>query len=150
MNSPISPLKTTQIIHFAFCTGILLFAGATLFINMESLKLEFSFREGSIEFLSPIVTGLGLFVGPLLFNKIIESIDENSNPSSKFVKYQTAFLVKCAFLESGALISIFACFITTNVLFMAFAALSFFSLWYAKPTREKVISTLQLQDSDLF
>ena len=143
-------LKPIQLIHLAFCTSILLFAGVVLFINMETLRFDLSSKNlYLIEFLAPIMVGIGLFVGPFIFNKIIQNIDETSSPSSKLLKYQTAFLVKCAFLESAALINIVACLITSNVLFLIFAALTFFALWHAKPTKDKVCSTLQLQDSDL-
>jgi hypothetical protein len=143
-------IKVIQIIHFAFCTSILLFAGVTLFINMETLRFDLYLKASEpLEFLAPLITGIALFMGPFIFNKIIQNIDMNDDLSSKLMKYQAAFIVKCAILEAGAFMCIVACFITFNVLFMVFASLAFFSIWYAKPTKDKISSVLQLQDSDL-
>jgi hypothetical protein len=144
-------LKPVQLIHLAFCTAILLFAGTVLFLNMETLKFDFSVETANpIEIVAPIMMVASLFMGTMIFNKMIAAIDETSSISAKLIQYQTAFLVKCAFFESAALLNIVVCLMTSNVLFMIFAAVPFFGLWFAKPTKDKVYSTLQLHDSDLF
>lgn len=143
-------LKPLQTIHLAFCTAILLFSGAVLFINMESLKFDLAFKNPAPgEIVAPIMVVACLVMGTFIFNKLIEKIDINSDASSKLMQYQTAFLVEFAFFESAALMNIVMCLITTNVLFMVFAAIVFFAMWAAKPTKDKVCNTLQLQDSDL-
>ncbi len=66
----------------------------------------------------------------------------------RFAKYQAAFLIKCALLEAAAIFSILMCLITHNFYFIVVAAFSLIALVLMRPTKEKVYTTLQIQDTD--
>jgi hypothetical protein len=142
-------IKATQLIHLSFCTAILLFAGAIIFILGPNLKFDFKLKDADgLELVAPIVAVLGMLMSSFLFKKLIGEVDVMSSPTDRFMKFQTAFLVKCALLEAGALINIVACFISGNAFFLIFASAPFFVLWASKPTKDKVYTILQLQDTD--
>ena len=89
-------------------------------------------------------------LGTYLFKNLIGKIDEFSNTNEKFAKYQVAFLVKCALLEAAAIFSIIMCLNTFNAYFIFVASFSFIALLLMRPTKEKVYSTLQIQDTNQF
>ena len=142
-------LKTILLIHIALCTGVLLFAGVALVMNSGALTFNMAINhDDPIEYLAPIMAVTVIALSTILFNKLIGEIDYTSRPVNRFTKYQTAFIVKMALLEGGALMNIVACIITKNALFLAIAAIVFFIMSAARPTKDKVYGQLGLQDTD--
>lgn len=90
-----------------------------------------------------------LAIAPIISNKVLAPAEEATDIPSKLARYQTAFIVKAALYESAALFNIVCCLITSNALFMVFAMLTFFALWWSKPTLAKAALTLGVQESDL-
>lgn len=136
-----------QIIHGAFCTGVLIFGIASLFINKDRLLFEIPAKAEDLTL--PAVGILSLIFGPILFKKLIGNIEETSPANQKVMQYQTAFLVKCAFFEAGALANIIAFLMYANLFFLLFAGLCFIFLIMSRPTPDKVAECLRLQDSDI-
>ncbi len=145
-------LKTIQIIHIAFCTAVFLFAVVCLVVIKDDAYFELPFKSVEpINFIAPIVAVLGLIMSPILFKITLGDISQgNLEDSSKLVRYQTAFLIRMAFLESGALINIVACLITHNLFFMLFAAICFTAMLLIRPSKDRIYTTLEIQDTDLF
>ncbi|RZL34016.1 MAG: hypothetical protein EOO96_11100 [Pedobacter sp.] len=142
-------LKPIQLIHTAFCIAVLTFAAVTLFINKD--KLIFSTKmanEGAMNLLFPLIGLISISIGIFMYNRMLAGINETDTFESKLVKYQTAFLVKCALFEAGALLNIVACFITGNSIFMLFAGISFLALLMSRPIKDRVIAELKLEYPD--
>lgn len=148
-------IKPLKIIHGAFCLSILLFATVVCFVNKDLLVFDFTLSHSNtnfsiLSFIAVIFTVLAMNLGTYLFNKIIERIDLSASSSEKFAKYQTAFIIKCALLESTALFSLVMCLITFNFYFIIVAAFPLVALWLIKPTAEKIDEALQIQDNNSF
>lgn len=140
-------LKITQLIHASFCIAVFAFAMVAIVVNQDKL---FFLVPNDGEGLVFIAVGvLSLIFSRVLFNKLIGNIDPTSNANSKLTQYQTAFLVKCALLEAGALANIVACLIDGNLFFLIVAGINFIALVMARPTASKVAYDLSLQDSDI-
>lgn len=140
-------LKITQLIHASFCLAVFVFAIVALFVNKDVLLFEMPKKWD--DFLFPALSVLSTILGTTIFNVLLGNIDQTSNTSSKLMQYQTAFLVKCAFLEAGALANIVAFLIDGNLFFLIFAGLSFARLVASRPTASRVADDLSLQDSDI-
>jgi uncharacterized membrane protein YidH (DUF202 family) len=148
-------IKPLKLIHLLFCFSIVAFAIVTFFLNKNLFVFDFTLSHPDtntniLSFIAVVFTVLAMNLGTFLFNSLIKKIDSSSSLQEKFAKYQTAFLVKCALLEAAAMFSIVMCLITYNLYFMLVAAFSLIALWLIKPTKEKVYTTLQIQDTDLF
>jgi hypothetical protein len=142
-------LKPAQIIHICFCIAIVMFATVTLLINKDALFFDASLTNTSpFNPVFPIISILGIVAGIFMFKKKIGAITPEQSFDEKFMQYQTAFLIKCAFCEAGALLNLVGCFQTHNLFFMLFAAASFIALLLSRPTKDKVIEDLQLQYPD--
>ena len=142
-------LKPIQLIHTAFCVAVFIFGAVTLFINKDILVFSTQMaNEGALNLLFPLIGLISISIGIFLYNRMMAGIDETDSFETKFTKYQTAFLVKCALFEAGALLNIVACFITGNSIFMVFAGISFLALLMSRPIKEKIVEELKLQYPD--
>lgn len=138
-------LKTLQIIHLALCSGVFLFALVTILLNKDSMIFDSKF-ENTLPF-NPIfpIIGLATLAGSIfLKNMLIKKINSSDSLDYKITQYQSAFIVGSALLEGGALLNIVGFLITTNAFFLIFAGISLFFLIRSRPTKDKVISDLQL------
>lgn len=142
-------LKIIQTIHFAFCSGIILFS--IVIISLSKENLFFDVNPATSAPFNPIFPVLSIVLavfGLFLFKKNTSAIDPQKDFNSKIVTYQTSFLILCAFLEAGALMNIIACFITHNTFFLIFGGICLMLLILNRPTKDKLISILQLQYPD--
>jgi F0F1-type ATP synthase membrane subunit c/vacuolar-type H+-ATPase subunit K len=142
-------LKQLQVIHLALCTGIFIFAAVTSFINRE--KFYFDANPANTAPFNPIFPIVGLIsisVSMIAFRNLISKIDKTAPLDSKITQYQTAFIMSAALLEGGALFNLVGSFISHNAFFLIFAAANLIFLIRNRPTKDKLISTLQLQHQD--
>lgn len=75
-------------------------------------------------------------------------IDKSATAETKINMYQSAFIISAAMLEGGALFNIVGFFMTHNSFFLIFGAVNFIFLILKRPTKDKLISALQLQYPD--
>ncbi|RBQ05900.1 hypothetical protein [Pedobacter miscanthi] len=142
-------LKTLQIIHLALCTGVFLFALVTIFLNREIMFFDANPQTTSP--FNPIFPIMGLITisGSMFFNRnLIAKIDKSATTDTKINMYQSAFIISAALLEGGALFNIVGFFMTHNSFFLIFGVANFIFLVLKRPTKDKLISTLQLQYPD--
>jgi hypothetical protein len=142
-------LKIAQTIHLCFCTAIVMFSIVVILINKDVLFFDANLTNTApFNPVFPIVAVVGIILGTAMFKKKIADISPELTFDEKFMQYQTAFLIKCAFCEAGALLNIVGCFETHNLFFMLFAAASFIALLLSRPSKDKVINDLQLHYPD--
>jgi len=142
-------LKTLQIIHAALCGGVFLFAMVTIFLNRDILFFDANPKTSApFNPIFPIVGLITISASLLFFRNVIAKIDQSAGADSKINQYQSAFIVSAAFLEGGALFNLVGFFLTHNSFFLIFAAANFIFLLLKRPTRDKLISALQLQYPD--
>ncbi|MHA4895729.1 hypothetical protein ACXZ1K_13330 [Pedobacter sp. PWIIR3] len=147
--SQISKLKPIKTIHLAFCAAVLTFAAVTALTVKNKIYFDASLDQNNGLYpLFPILAIVFTVIGLFLFNRQISAIDNSETFDSKFVKYQTAFLVRCAFLEGAALMNIVGFLLTGNTIFSLAAAIPFAFLVRLRPTKDNVIEQLNLQYPD--
>lgn len=142
-------LKTLQMIHLALCGGVFLFALITLFLNRE--MMFFDANPQSTKPYNPIAPIVGLITlsGSIFFSKnLLSKIDKSESAEMKINQYQSAFIISAALLEGGALFNLVVFFLTQNAFFLLFAAANWLFLIFKHPTKDKLISALQLQHPD--
>ena len=100
-------LKTISIIHFALFVGPLAF-GIFHYFNIQETKIDYSNIDDVYLFLVPILGILGIFGGNVLFNEKINDLTKLNTLREKLVGFQTASIIKYAFLEGAALFGIVA------------------------------------------
>ena len=144
-----SNLKPLQTIHMALCASVFLFAIATTLINKNQLFFDANpANTAPFNPIFPIVGLITISVSIIALKNITSKIDKTAAFDSKITQYQTAFIISSALLEGGALFNIVGSFISHNAFFLLFAAANLIFLIRNRPTKDKLISTLQLQYPD--
>ena len=144
-------LRTLQIIHLAYCIGPLLFTSVVLFINHPNQHLSFeTISSDPLLIIAPLMAIFSIVVSQIVFNSLLSKINANlsSSISNKFTQYQTAFIVKAAFLEGAALFNIVVFLMTSNLLTILFTVACIIFLWFSRPTTEKISGDLNLPDTN--
>ena len=96
----------------------------------------------------PIVGLVTISASIFFFKNVIAKIDRSTDLGTKINQYQSAFIISSALLEGGALFNTVGFFITQNAFFLIFSAANFIYLILKQPTKDKLISNLQLQYPD--
>lgn len=142
-------LKTLRIIHLALCSGIFLFALVTVLINKEIMFFDANPKTTApFNPIFPIMGLITISASIFMFRNLISKIDKTQSAEIKINLYQSAFIIGGALLEAGALFNIVGFSITHNTFFLIFAAANFIFLVLRRPTKDKLISSLQLQYPD--
>ncbi|MDQ0636812.1 F0F1-type ATP synthase membrane subunit c/vacuolar-type H+-ATPase subunit K [Pedobacter sp. W3I1] len=142
-------LKTLQIIHLALCSGVFLFALVTIFLNRDMMFFDANPKTTSpFNPIFPIMGLITISASIFFYRNLIAKIDKAAPADVKINMYQSAFIITSALLEGGALFNVVGFFITHNSFFLIFGAANFIFLILKRPTRDKLISALQLQYPD--
>lgn len=144
-----SKLKVMQVIHTAFCAAIGGFAVVALIMRKDQMHLDLSFEKNDPYFpLFPILAVIMVAVGFYMFNRQIRSIDPLISGDEKIAAYQTAFIVRCAFIEAPALLNTIAFLTFGNTVYLIVLAAVLVVFIRTRPTKEHVIDTTNLQFPD--
>jgi hypothetical protein len=144
-----SKLKIMQVIHTAFCAAITGFAIVALIMRKERIHLDISFSGNDPYFpLFPILAVISVAVGFFMFSKQIRSLGPMLTGDDKIAGYQTAFIVRCAFIEAPALLNVVAFLIYGNLVYLVVAAAVLVVFILTRPTKQHVIDTTGLQFPD--
>ena len=147
-------LKQLQILHLAFCVGVLMFMGVSAFLVFGETGPLGMDSDGSLIQKFTLV-GVVLAVGGLavaglvgsqtFFKRLIEKARARDAVADKLAGYRTAFIVSIALLEGPALVAVVFFLVKGNPPFMALAAVLVGRMLMLRPTREKVVAALGLQ-----
>jgi uncharacterized membrane protein YozB (DUF420 family) len=141
-----SKLKPMLLIHTAFFFAIITFA-LVAYLQVKDV-IHFSpgtNRNDALYPLFPILSIVFIFLGFFMFNRQIAAIDSAMSSDDKIMRYQTAFLIRCAFIEAGALLNIVAFLLTGNSVFLIFVGCALIAFVMIRPAKQKIIDTLNLQ-----
>ena len=148
MNTP--RLKTMQIILAAFCFSQISFALVTLMLNQERTFLSFSVsaEDGGLFPLFPILGLVFIGIGTFLFKRQLSAVPKEVTADEKIAGYQTAFIMRCAFIEGASLMNIVGFLISGNGAFLFIPAIAIAMLIVNRPTRDGIIAALSLSYPD--
>ena len=131
--------KTIQIIYGAFILAVIVFSGV-VFYGIEPQTFNLNVND-PFTIVVPIVAISSIFLSNILYQKMLEKIPTTSGLQSKLAHYQTATIVKGAVLESSALLTTVAAFVTNTISFLLITVI----VMYLKfPKKEKFKEEVKL------
>ncbi|TWR31592.1 ATP synthase F0 subunit C [Mucilaginibacter pallidiroseus] len=139
-------LKTIQIIHLALLAGMVLYVAIVFFLK-QSTAVKFD-KDDVFAFIVPVVAIMGAFASYFLFGKALPQAQRQPSAQGKLVIYQTALIMRYAFLEGPALFATTVYFLTGNFLFLAIAIAIIAYFTTLRPTKEKLTNDLSLNYDD--
>ncbi|MGX1928953.1 hypothetical protein [Flagellimonas sp. 2504JD4-2] len=144
-------VRTLAIVHFGLIAGPLFFGIVVYYLAPSGV---FSIQDTDDMFLIvvPIFAITSVFLGDFIFKQSIKNIPRTSTLKQKLIRFQTASIIKYALVEAASFFSIIAFYQTNNLAFLLIAALLILYFYMLRPTKEKIVRSLNLstQDRDLF
>lgn len=135
-------LRTLSFLYFTFLITQLFFA---FFAYMQQGNTYFEFEDPNDVFIYAVpILAVAAFVGSMLLYREQISQLSGKNTREKFVGYQSACLLRMAFLEAGCLFGIIAFFLKGNLFSLLFSGLIVLYFVTLRPSKEKVESDLDL------
>jgi len=141
--TPNSFIKTLSFLHMGIMAGPVVL-GIFFYTQVQNPHLDFSDSGDVFLAIIPLIAITGIFLGGFIFKKMIGSIPKDLGLRQKLARFQTASIIKYAFLEGPALFSIVIFQNTQNLAHSIIAAFLIFYLFLQKPTKDKVERHLDL------
>lgn len=145
-----SKIKIMQIMLTAFCIGIISFAAVAISLNKQSLYFDIAPASDPTG-LYPLFPLLGLaiiFMGLFMFKNQLDKLPEDVDTDAKIAAYQTAFIIRSAFLEGASLMNIVGFLLSSNAAFLIVPAIAVAVMIFTRPTKQVVIDVLKLSYPD--
>lgn len=141
--TPESYLKTLSLIHLALLAGLVLFMIVTI-ISQKQTYFDYKNTGDVYIIVVPVMAIAAFFTGRFLFKQQLSALDKKNSLKEKLMGYQGASIVRLAFLEGAALFGIVAFLLTGNFFELLISLLLVLYFLMLKPTKEKVMSDLNL------
>jgi hypothetical protein len=141
-----SKIKIMQIMLTGFCAAIVSFAMVAILLNKEAIYFDIALIRDQPVF--PL-TGLSLvFFGLFMFKTQLDKLPEGTDTDTKIAAYQTAFIIRSAFLEGASLMNIVGFLLSANALFLIVPAIAIALMIFTRPTKQSVSDALNLSYPD--
>lgn len=141
IQTPKSFMQTMTVLHAVLTMGVFIIL-VVVYSRSESLIFGFKDPDDIYKIIIPLVAMIGYFGGNLIFKKQLDAIDPKASLKLKLTRYLSASIIKYAFIEGAAIISVIAFSWTNNVFYLVISVLLLLYLWSQRPTKKKVISDL--------
>lgn len=145
-----SKIKIMQIMLTAFCISIISFAMVTLLLNKETIYFDLATTSDQTG-LYPLFPLMGLAIiilGLFMFKNQLNKLPEGAFIDEKIAGYQTAFIIRSAFLEGASLMNIVGFLLSANAIFLIVPSIAVTIMIFTRPTKQGVIDALNLSYPD--
>jgi hypothetical protein len=139
-------------IHKAMLAGQLIFLGVMFYLGYSKTMIPPLVEQEKILQVAAIVfTAAAIYIGIRIFNRKLALIKEDplTKAKEKFTKYSQACMLRWSVTEAPVLICGICYLLTGNIAFLALAALPFLFFVMLAPVKSKVMSQLQISESEL-
>ena len=139
-------IQTLKLIHIALVVGLTIFS-VLAYAQNNSFNADIN-TNSTLLYIVPIVALLGYFGSQMFFKKMLLQVNTSDSLQTKLNKYQTAAIVKYALIEGPAFIALFVYHTTGNALPLVIAVCLLAYLFVQKPTKDKIIDSLNLTSDE--
>ena len=146
-NDHLTPKKfisTVSIIHLYFGSFLVGFIAVLSWIHWEKWTYDLESLDFVFPFLVPVLAVTGVIAGNLVFKTQLKALDAENDLKARLSGYQTAVLIKYAFIQAPALLGIVAAMKSVNVVYLIIAGLLMIYFIFQRPTRDKIERDLNL------
>ena len=145
--TPNSYIKTMSIIHLGLLAGPFVL-GIIAYLQTERPFLDYTNTEDVFIYVVPVFAISGIFMGNLLFKKLMASATKTDGLRTKLARFQTASLIKYALIEGPALLGAVVFLNSGNLTYLYIAGTLILFLYLLRPTKDKIELGLQLKGEE--
>lgn len=142
--------KAISVLFTALLAGQVIFLGfAVVLVFTGSFKSTMPQAENIFFILAPLLIIAGRISGTTIYKKKLQQALNTHTLAEKLNLYRSAFITRCALLEGPVMFAIITFLLTNRLIFLAFAAGGLVLFRLLKPTKEKIVRSLQLSQDDI-
>lgn len=136
-------LKTLSVLYFSFLISQVLFA-VVAYIQQGSTYFDIENLDDVYIYAVPVLSVAAIVGSLLMFREQISALSFKETLKEKVSGYQSAYLVRMAFLEAASIFGIVAFFLKGNLFSLIFSGLIVLYFLTLRPTKENVERDLHL------
>lgn len=127
------------------------FLAVVIFLNLssESPNELPEFKE-IFQYIVPIWAALAILIGQLVFKSVISSLKTKDTYIGQLGVFQTASLIKWAFLEGASLFAIVSYFLTGGWFFVVISVSLMAIQIFDRPTQAKIDQHITIKENPVF
>lgn len=150
MATPKIYFKTVNILFLALVAGQVVFALVLFFLNQTQVKVAFITPEihQTLMWIAPALAVAGIVLGWLVFNTKLKSLQNMNSLTEKLKGYQSAMIIRFAFMEGPSLVALVFFYITGDYIFLGVSAFIILAFLFNRPSKSLIIRHLQLHDDE--
>lgn len=149
-NSALSPrgfFKTLTLLYFSFLTAQLLFA-VMAFLNQGSTYFDYTDTNDVFIYAVPVFAVASIVLGIVLYGQQTSELGRKSSLKEKLVAYQSAVLIRMAFLEAASIFGIVAFILKGNLFSLLITGLVTLYFITLRPAKERAEDYLHLSHDE--
>lgn len=136
-----------HIIHYALMAGVFLFVLVAIF---NAPKIEFFIDFSNITYISPLfIAIISISLHNFSYKIQLEKFKNALETNEKWNRYQTAHLVRMAYLEMAALLLVFYFYITHNIIYVYIALLLLLIMFWRRPTVAQIAADWNMTEDEV-
>lgn len=141
--------KSLNIIHYALAAGQILFAVIAYVLQKTNFVINDPSVLNGLMLAVPVIAFVSIVSGGLLYKKQVSNIRNKYNLSNKLKAYRLTIIIRDALFEFPSLLAITSFMLTGEMLFLALTGSLITLFLYLRPTKERVITDLQLSSEEI-
>jgi hypothetical protein len=143
-------IKALSILFTAMLAGQIIFTLlAFALVSTGNFNSSLPEAENIFFIMVPALIIVGRLSGTAIHKRKIQQARDSSSVAAKLTLYRAAFITRCALLEGPVVFAIITYLLTNKIELLAFAAGGILLFYLLKPTKEKVVSELQVSLDDI-
>ena len=142
-------LRKMNLIVYAMMGGVMVFIAISFYLRYSGLFYSVNNELDKIfKFLVPVLVFTGYLLGKTLFRVQLRKVKPDKGLDVRLKNYQIGAILQGALLEIPGSIAVLAFLLTGRALYLGFAILTIFALYFSRPTVEKVATELELTEEE--
>lgn len=149
-NSALSPrglFKTLTLLYFSFLTAQLLFA-VMAYLNQGSTYFDYTDTNDVFIYAVPVFAVASIVLGIVLYGQQTSELGRKNSLKEKLVAYQSAVLIRMAFLEAASIFGIVAFILKGNLFSLLITGLVTLYFITLRPAKERAEDYLHLSHDE--
>ena len=142
-----SKLLYVSIIHYVLMFSVLFFL-IIVYYTLQQPSLNFVF-DNVIDYIPLVYAIVMVVVHNFLYQKEVSKLNANLTAQEKWVKFQTAHLIRMALLEGAALFNVVFFLISNNLVFFYTALILAFVMFLRRPSVSQITTDWQMTDDEV-
>lgn len=143
--------KTINMLFLALVAGQVVFACILFFLKQtQRNRIEFITPElhRILLWVAPAFAVAGIALGWVVFSTRLKALQLKDNMAEKLNGYQSAMIIRFAFMEGPSLLALALFYITGDYIFLGIAAFVILAFLFNRPLKPVIIRHLQLHDDE--